>query len=151
MVEGYCLKEKKKVQVNDPKYEVNARGQPVIKGTCSSCGGKIYKIIKWDEAPAELRSKRKTGGVEGGIAGGNETAGVKKGGAATARSKSRSSRSAAQKSRDSRSAKSSATQKSRGAQKSRGGRAAAQKSRNKTSSRKSLGTGRSSNSRKARK
>jgi hypothetical protein len=148
MVEGYCLKEKKKVQVNDPKYEVNARGQPVIKGTCSSCGGKIYKIIKWDEAPAELQSKRKTGG----IVGGNETAGTKKGSAATtARSKSRSSRSAAQKSRGSRSAKSSATQKSRGAQKSRGGRAAAQKSRNKTSSRKSLGTGRSSNSRKARK
>ena len=143
MVEGYCLKEKKKVQVNDPKYEVNARGQPVLKGTCSSCGGKIYKIIKWDEAPAELRSKRKTGGIEGG----NETTGVKKGGAATARSKSRSSRSAAQKSRGSR----SATQKSRGAQKSRGSRSAAQKARSKTSSRKSPGAGRSSNSRKARK
>jgi hypothetical protein len=55
MVQGYCLKEKKKVEIKDPKYEVNKIGRPVVRGKCSSCGGSIYKILKASEVPAHLK------------------------------------------------------------------------------------------------
>jgi hypothetical protein len=57
MVEGYCLKEKKKVEMKDPKFELNKKGRPIARGTCSSCGGVVYKILKATEVPADLKAK----------------------------------------------------------------------------------------------
>lgn len=57
MVQGYCLKEKKKVEIKSPSYELNSIGRPVAKGTCPSCGGKVQKILKSTEVPADLRAK----------------------------------------------------------------------------------------------
>ncbi len=57
MVKGYCLKEKKAVDIVNPKYELNKLGRPIARGECSSCGGKVYKILKATEVPPELKAK----------------------------------------------------------------------------------------------
>ena len=59
MVKAYCLKEKKHVDVKDPKFVLNARGSPMVRGTCTSCGGKIAGMIKMVDAPKELQDKAK--------------------------------------------------------------------------------------------
>ena len=61
MVQGYCLKEKKKVEIKDPSFERNKLGRAVAIGKCPSCGGKIYKILKATETPANLKSPKKGG------------------------------------------------------------------------------------------
>ncbi len=64
MVIAYCLKEKKKVEVKNPKFELNALGRPIARGECSSCGGKVYKILASTEVPADLKAKMpKKGGA----------------------------------------------------------------------------------------
>lgn len=63
MVAGYCLKEKKSVEIKEPKYELNKKGRPVVHGKCASCGGKVYKILKSTEVPAELAAKVKKVGA----------------------------------------------------------------------------------------
>ena len=70
MVQAYCLKEKKHVEVKDPVYKRNARDTPVVAGTCSSCGGKVTKILKKEEIPPKLAAevaeiKRKKSGKDG--------------------------------------------------------------------------------------
>lgn len=45
-VEGYCVKEKKKVQIVSPEQVTMKNGRPAIKGTCPDCGTKIFKIGK---------------------------------------------------------------------------------------------------------
>jgi hypothetical protein len=62
MVQGYCLKERKKVDIKDPEYSLNKKGRPVVKGKCASCGTTVYKILAAADAPAELRAKIKKGG-----------------------------------------------------------------------------------------
>ena len=57
MVQGYCLKEKKKVDIKEPKYELNKKGRPIVRGKCASCGGVVYKILAKVEVPAELKAK----------------------------------------------------------------------------------------------
>ncbi len=57
MVQGYCLKEGKKVDIVDPQYDLNKKGRPVVYGKCSSCGGKVFKMLKTAEAPASLKAK----------------------------------------------------------------------------------------------
>jgi Domain of unknown function (DUF5679) len=44
--EGYCVKEKKKVEIKDPKQVTMKNGRPAIQGTCPDCGTKIFKIGK---------------------------------------------------------------------------------------------------------
>ncbi len=46
VVEGYCLKDKKKVQMKDPQPITMKNGKPATVGTCPICGTKIYKIGK---------------------------------------------------------------------------------------------------------
>jgi hypothetical protein len=46
LVEGYCLKDKKKVQMKDPQPITMKNGKPATVGTCPICGTKIYKIGK---------------------------------------------------------------------------------------------------------
>ena len=45
-MEGYCLKDKKKVEMRDPKPITMKNGKPATVGTCPFCGTKIYKIGK---------------------------------------------------------------------------------------------------------
>jgi len=46
MPEGYCVKERKKVEIKDPKQVTMKNGRPAIEGTCPDCGTKIFKIGK---------------------------------------------------------------------------------------------------------
>ncbi len=57
MVKGYCLKEKKKVEIEGPEYALNAKNRPVVRGKCSSCGGKVYAILAAADVPADLKAK----------------------------------------------------------------------------------------------
>ena len=44
-VEAYCLREKKRVTMLDPKPVVTANGAPALTGTCPSCGAALYKLV----------------------------------------------------------------------------------------------------------
>jgi hypothetical protein len=44
-VEAYCLREKKRVQMVDPKPVVTANGGSALSGTCPSCGAALYKLV----------------------------------------------------------------------------------------------------------
>jgi hypothetical protein len=46
MAEGYCVKERKKVEIKDPKQVTMKNGRPAIQGFCPDCGTKIFKIGK---------------------------------------------------------------------------------------------------------
>jgi hypothetical protein len=45
-LEGYCLKDKRKVEMKDPQPITMKNGKPATIGTCPNCGTKIYKIGK---------------------------------------------------------------------------------------------------------
>jgi predicted RNA-binding Zn-ribbon protein involved in translation (DUF1610 family) len=45
-VEGYCLKDKTKVEMQNPQQITMKNGKPATKGTCPKCGTTIYKIGK---------------------------------------------------------------------------------------------------------
>jgi DNA-directed RNA polymerase subunit RPC12/RpoP len=44
--QGYCLKCKKKVEIQNPQNITMKNGRPAISGTCPVCGTKIFKIGK---------------------------------------------------------------------------------------------------------
>ena len=44
--EGYCVKEKKKVEIQNPQQVTMKNGRPAIQGTCPDCGTKIFRIGK---------------------------------------------------------------------------------------------------------
>jgi hypothetical protein len=46
MPEGYCVKEKKKVEIQNPTQVTMKNGRPAIQGTCPDCGTKIFRIGK---------------------------------------------------------------------------------------------------------
>jgi Domain of unknown function (DUF5679) len=46
MPEGYCVKERKKVEIQDAKQVTMKNGRPAIQGVCPDCGTKIFKIGK---------------------------------------------------------------------------------------------------------
>jgi len=48
MPEGYCVKGKKKVEIQNPQQVTMKNGRPAIQGPCPSCGTKIFKIGKLD-------------------------------------------------------------------------------------------------------
>jgi len=45
-VTGYCLKDKKNVEIKDPQNITMKNGKPAITGTCPNCGTKIFNIGK---------------------------------------------------------------------------------------------------------
>ena len=45
VIEAYCLREKKRVQMKDPKPVVTANGGSAVSGTCPSCGAALYKLV----------------------------------------------------------------------------------------------------------
>jgi DNA-directed RNA polymerase subunit RPC12/RpoP len=44
MVEAYCMKCKKKVEMKDPKKITMKNGKPAMTGVCPKCGTKVFKI-----------------------------------------------------------------------------------------------------------
>jgi hypothetical protein len=48
MPTGYCVKERKKVEIKDPQQVTMKNGRPAIQGTCPDCGTKIFKIGKME-------------------------------------------------------------------------------------------------------
>ena len=54
MAEGYCVKERKKVEIKDPQQVTMKNGRPAIQGTCPDCGTKIFKIGKLELALRSL-------------------------------------------------------------------------------------------------
>ncbi len=46
MAQGYCVKERKKVEIQDPQQVTMKNGRPAIQGVCPGCGTKIFKIGK---------------------------------------------------------------------------------------------------------
>jgi Zn finger protein HypA/HybF involved in hydrogenase expression len=44
MVQAYCVKCRKKVEMKDPKKITMKNGKPAMKGTCPKCGTKVFKI-----------------------------------------------------------------------------------------------------------
>ncbi len=44
MVEGYCMKCKAKREIKDAEQIKMKNGKPAVKGTCSKCGTKMFKI-----------------------------------------------------------------------------------------------------------
>jgi hypothetical protein len=46
VVQGYCVKERKKVQIQDPVQVMMKNGKPAVQGVCPDCGTKIFKIGK---------------------------------------------------------------------------------------------------------
>ncbi|MCP8309101.1 MAG: hypothetical protein H3Z54_10490 [archaeon] len=46
MVQAFCVKDKKKVEMKDPKPVTLKNKRPALKGTCPICGTTIYRIGK---------------------------------------------------------------------------------------------------------
>jgi len=44
MAEAYCVKDKQKVEVVNPRKITMNHGKPALQGTCPICGGKAIKI-----------------------------------------------------------------------------------------------------------
>jgi hypothetical protein len=44
MAEAYCVKDKMKVEVQNPQRITMKNGKPALQGTCPKCGGKVFKI-----------------------------------------------------------------------------------------------------------
>jgi hypothetical protein len=44
-VQAYCLREKRHVQMVDPRPVVTAKGGSALSGTCPSCGAAVYKLV----------------------------------------------------------------------------------------------------------
>lgn len=48
MTQAYCVKERKKVEMKDPKEITMKNGRPAVQGVCPDCGTKLFKIGKAD-------------------------------------------------------------------------------------------------------
>jgi len=44
LVEAYCVKCRKKIEMKDPKKITMKNGKPATKGTCPKCGTKVFRI-----------------------------------------------------------------------------------------------------------
>ena len=42
---GYCVKCKEKREISNPQTVQMKNGRPAVKGSCSTCGTGIYKIL----------------------------------------------------------------------------------------------------------
>jgi predicted fused transcriptional regulator/phosphomethylpyrimidine kinase len=45
-MEGYCVKEKMKREIVDPKEVVLKNGRHAVQGTCAVCGTKMTRFVK---------------------------------------------------------------------------------------------------------
>jgi len=44
MVEAYCVKCRKKVEMKDAQKITMKNGKPAMQGVCPNCGTKVFKI-----------------------------------------------------------------------------------------------------------
>jgi hypothetical protein len=44
MAEGYCVKDKKMVPIQNPQKITMKNGKPATQGTCPNCGSKVTRI-----------------------------------------------------------------------------------------------------------
>jgi uncharacterized Zn-binding protein involved in type VI secretion len=44
-VEGYCVKERKKVQIANSEETVTKNGRNAVRGSCPDCGAKIFRFV----------------------------------------------------------------------------------------------------------
>jgi len=44
MAQAYCVKDKKKVEVQNAQQIIMKNGKPALQGICPDCGGKVFKI-----------------------------------------------------------------------------------------------------------
>jgi hypothetical protein len=44
MTEAYCVKDKKKVAIQNPQSITMKNGKPAVTGTCPQCGTKVFRI-----------------------------------------------------------------------------------------------------------
>jgi hypothetical protein len=59
MVEGYCVKCKKKSQMNSPTVLKTSRGGFMCQGVCTSCGTKMSAMMSEDNAMKALKEGAK--------------------------------------------------------------------------------------------
>ena len=45
VVDGYCVKERKKVIIEDPQPTVTKNGRNAVRGVCPDCGTKIFRFV----------------------------------------------------------------------------------------------------------
>lgn len=45
MAEGYCVKCKEKREIKDPEEVIMKNKMKAMKGTCTKCGTKVFKIV----------------------------------------------------------------------------------------------------------
>lgn len=48
-MQAYCVKCKEKVEVKDAEEVTMKNGRPAVKGVCSKCGTKVFKIKSKNE------------------------------------------------------------------------------------------------------
>ncbi len=46
MAQAYCMKCRKTVEIKDAKEIALKNGRPAVRGTCESCGTKVFRIGK---------------------------------------------------------------------------------------------------------
>jgi hypothetical protein len=44
MAEGYCVRDKKMVEIQNPQQITMKNGKPATQGTCPHCGAKVTRI-----------------------------------------------------------------------------------------------------------
>jgi hypothetical protein len=44
-IEGYCMKERKKVTIANPEPATSKDGRQAVRGTCPDCGSKIFRFV----------------------------------------------------------------------------------------------------------
>jgi DNA-directed RNA polymerase subunit RPC12/RpoP len=42
MAEGYCVRDKQKVTIQNPQQIIMKNGKPATQGTCPNCGAKVF-------------------------------------------------------------------------------------------------------------
>lgn len=57
-MEAYCMKCKTKREINDPVAAFNSAGAPITKGTCGTCGTKLFRIGRTDAHEGMLKPER---------------------------------------------------------------------------------------------
>jgi len=45
-VQGYCVKCREKKEMSNEERVTMKNGRPAVKGTCPSCGTKMFRIVK---------------------------------------------------------------------------------------------------------
>ena len=45
-MQAYCVKDRKKVEVKNPRSITMKNGKPAIQGVCPICGTKVFRIGK---------------------------------------------------------------------------------------------------------